>query len=55
MPAEVLVGEQHARREHVLLSTDGPHRNVLKVKPPMVVGEADADRFLDVLDAALRG
>ena len=32
---------------------DGPRRNVLKVKPPMVLGDADADRFLEVLDAAL--
>jgi len=44
---------EHARRERVLLSTDGPHRNVLKIKPPMVLGDADADRFLDVLDGAL--
>ena len=44
---------ERARRDRVLLSTDGPHRNVLKIKPPMVVGDADAERFLEVLDAAL--
>jgi 4-aminobutyrate aminotransferase-like enzyme len=44
---------ERARRERVLLSTDGPRRNVLKIKPPMVLGDADADRFLEVLDAAL--
>ena len=44
---------EFARRDRVLLSTDGPHRNVLKIKPPMVVGDADAERFLEVLDAAL--
>ena len=46
---------ERARRERVLLSTDGPHRNVLKIKPPMVVGERDADRLLEVLAAALGG
>jgi 4-aminobutyrate aminotransferase-like enzyme/Ser/Thr protein kinase RdoA (MazF antagonist) len=45
---------EHARRERVLLSIDGPLRNVLKIKPPMVIGDADADRFLAVLDAALQ-
>jgi len=44
---------EHARRHHVLLSTDGPRHNVLKVKPPLAIGDADAERFLAVLDAAL--
>ena len=44
---------ERLRRERVLLSTDGPQRNVLKIKPPMVIGDADAERFLAVLDAAL--
>jgi 4-aminobutyrate aminotransferase-like enzyme len=42
-------------REHgVLLSTDGPHENVLKLKPPMVFSETDADRLTDVLDRVLQ-
>ncbi len=40
-----------ARR--VLISTDGPDDNVLKIKPPMVIGAADCERFLGALDAAL--
>jgi 4-aminobutyrate aminotransferase-like enzyme len=44
---------EHARRNRVLLSTDGPRRNVLKIKPPMVIGDDDAERFLRTLDAAL--
>lgn len=41
-------------REHgVLLSTDGPLGNVLKIKPPMVFGRAEADLLLETLDAAL--
>jgi 4-aminobutyrate aminotransferase-like enzyme len=46
-------GVEHARRDRVLLSTDGPRRNVLKIKPPMVLDDADAERFLRTLDAAL--
>ena len=42
-----------ARRDGVLLSTDGPRRNVIKIKPPMVLGDEDAERFLTTLDAAL--
>ena len=42
-------------REHgVLISTDGPFDNVLKIKPPMAFGKLEADILVDVLDAALR-
>ena len=41
-----------ARQEGVLLSTDGPHENVLKIKPPIVFTEADADRVVETLDRA---
>ncbi len=37
----------------VLVSTDGPFHNVLKIKPPMVFTQADADRFISVLDQVL--
>ncbi len=41
-------------REHgVLLSTDGPEDNVLKIKPPMTFSLADAERLLAVLDRIL--
>ena len=43
---------QHLRDHGVLLSTDGPHENVLKLKPPMVFGRAEADIFLTKLDQA---
>jgi 4-aminobutyrate aminotransferase-like enzyme len=39
----------------VLLSADGPGANVLKIKPPLVLTRQDADRALQVLDAALAG
>ena len=37
----------------VLISTDGPDHNVLKIKPPLVVGEADADLLLERLERVL--
>jgi len=37
----------------VLLSTDGPHHNVLKIKPPMPFSEADAERLVEELDRVL--
>ena len=42
-------------REHgVLVSTDGPRHNVLKIKPPLVFGEAEADRLVEEMARALR-
>jgi 4-aminobutyrate aminotransferase-like enzyme/Ser/Thr protein kinase RdoA (MazF antagonist) len=37
----------------ILISTDGPDDNVLKIKPPLVISEADCDRFLSALREAL--
>ena len=37
----------------VLISTDGPHHNVLKIKPPLIVTLDDADQLLTALDRAL--
>ena len=33
----------------VLLSCDGPDNNVLKIKPPLIIGKAEVDIFLNVL------
>ena len=44
----------HMRMHGVLVSTDGPHDNVLKIKPPMAFGRAEADLLLTALDAALK-
>lgn len=41
-------------RDHrILLSTDGPQHNVLKIKPPLAFINADADRLVATLDAVL--
>jgi 4-aminobutyrate aminotransferase-like enzyme len=41
------------REEGVLLSTDGPLENVIKIKPPLVFSESNAALFLRTLDAVL--
>ena len=41
------------RDRGVLIGPTGPHDNVLKVRPPLVVGPDDADRIVAVIDAAL--
>jgi len=41
-------------REHgILLSTDGPFHNVLKVKPPLCFTRGDADRLVETLGRVL--
>ncbi|XP_028712649.1 LOW QUALITY PROTEIN: ethanolamine-phosphate phospho-lyase [Peromyscus leucopus] len=41
------------KEKGVLLSADGPHRNVLKIKPPMCFTEEDAKFMVDHLDGIL--
>ena len=38
----------------VLIGTDGPFQNVLKIKPPMVFNQDDADRLVDTLELVLQ-
>lgn len=37
----------------VLVGSDGPHHNVLKIKPPIVFTKENADSFVTQLDVAL--
>ena len=37
----------------MLLGTDGPYHNVLKIRPPMPFDEANADLLVTVLDEVL--
>lgn len=45
---------EFARENGVFLSSDGPADNVLKIKPPMIVGKKEVDQFLDVLKRGLK-
>ena len=39
-----------ARRRGVLMGTEGPHDNVLKMRPPMIFSKRDADHLIAVLE-----
>ena len=41
------------RERGVLAGTDGPHHNVIKLRPPLIFSQADADLFVTTLDAVL--
>jgi len=42
------------RDEAILLGTDGPFHNVLKIRPPMPFNSQDGDRLVETLDLILR-
>src|SRR6185295_10256971 len=41
------------REMGILLGTDGPYHNVVKIRPPMPFGDEDADLLVDALDRAI--
>jgi len=41
------------RERRVLISSAGPHGNVLKIRPPLVFGTEHADLLVQQLDQAL--
>ncbi|XP_068126643.1 ethanolamine-phosphate phospho-lyase [Hyperolius riggenbachi] len=43
------------KEQRILLSADGPHRNVLKFKPPMCFTKEDAKMVVDAIDKLLTG
>jgi 4-aminobutyrate aminotransferase-like enzyme len=45
---------ERMRDRGILLSTDGPQHNVIKIKPPLPFSAADADRLVTTLDDILR-
>ena len=49
--ADAIVNQM--RENGILLGTDGPHHNVLKIRPPMPFSESDADLLLAVLRRAI--
>jgi len=55
-PAPELAGRvrEHLRRNGVLVGTSGPHDNVIKIRPPMVISREQIDLLLGNLDQAFR-
>jgi len=49
---EIVVND--LRQHGVLTGSIGPDKNILKLRPPMVIQKAEADLMLAALDAALR-
>jgi 4-aminobutyrate aminotransferase-like enzyme/Ser/Thr protein kinase RdoA (MazF antagonist) len=41
------------RERRVLIGSTGPHDNVLKIRPPLVLSSSDADEIVDALDVCL--
>ncbi len=54
-PAPVVASTvvEHAKDHGVLLSIDGPHHNVIKIKPPLVFALENAEQLVSVVDTAL--
>jgi len=45
---------ERMKQRGILLSTDGPFHNVIKIKPPLVFSMKDADLLISNLDSVLR-
>jgi 4-aminobutyrate aminotransferase-like enzyme/Ser/Thr protein kinase RdoA (MazF antagonist) len=41
------------RERGILTGTDGPHHDVIKLRPPLIFSQADADLFVTTLDSVL--
>jgi 4-aminobutyrate aminotransferase-like enzyme len=41
------------KERSILLSTDGPLHNVIKIKPPIILSQENADFLLSELNAVL--
>jgi len=51
--AEAAYVVERLRDLGILAGTEGPLHNVIKIRPPLCIGEADADLFVSVLDGIL--
>ena len=52
-PSEAAFIAERLREHGILLGTDGPHHNVVKIRPPMPFNESDADFLLETLEKIL--
>jgi 4-aminobutyrate aminotransferase-like enzyme len=53
-PAQADYVVNRLRECGILAGTDGPHHNVIKLRPPLVFSESDADLFVRVLESILQ-
>ena len=53
--AEAAAVKEAVKAQGILLSTDGPFDNVLKIKPPLVITAADVDRSVTAIGRAIDG
>jgi 4-aminobutyrate aminotransferase-like enzyme len=51
--AEATTIVNRMREDGILLGTDGPYHNVIKIRPPMPFDLSDADRLVETLDGVL--
>ena len=53
-PAEASFISNRMRDHRILLGTDGPYHNVVKIRPPMPFNESDAEFLLETMEKILR-
>jgi len=51
--AQTAMAMEAARENHLLIGRGGMYGNVLRVSPPMNIGRADVDQFIELLDSSL--
>ena len=51
--AEASFISNQMREHHILMGTDGPYHNVLKIRPPMPFNRDNADLLIDTMDKIL--
>lgn len=44
---------EHFKRNKILLTSEGPHYNILKIKPPIIFSKQNTDYFIQVLEQGL--
>jgi 4-aminobutyrate aminotransferase-like enzyme len=44
----------HFKNNNIILSSDGPHNNVFKIKPPLTIQQPDIENFIRVLTDGLK-
>ncbi len=53
-PTEAAFIANRMREHGILLGTDGPRHNVVKIRPPMPFNDADADYLLEIFEKILK-